>query len=324
MILAVLLWQTSLVNPNMSVSSFWALHKDNTAKLVPRVIYICVVCKLTCSHHWSIVFSMKLHNVTIMYCVLWRVGCLPLIISNSPSLNRRPSPGSRREWVCERGGALKTARSGGVWWGTPEVNGASSPPLLYAECASPRETGLFPVHACWCPRGSRKGAWRDRVPYPWDGWQARMPGRLIPGSAAGRRKTKLPEKPPPLAPRTSEGSKCGRRTPPLTWTLPSRTHCPSFTTPQHDEDTRSPVYFGHFIPFGHFILYFCWIKASPRPDATPTVSVVCSSRHKYLFQNICLEAVLITRIVLKINIIFIQLIFSIFIIDLNLRLTVCH
>ncbi len=31
----------------------------------------------------------------------------PLIISISPSLNRRPSPGSRREWVCERGGALK-------------------------------------------------------------------------------------------------------------------------------------------------------------------------------------------------------------------------
>ncbi len=154
---------------------------------------------------------------------MWRVGCLPLIISISPSLNRRPSPGSRREWVCERGGALKTARSGGVWWGTPEINGASSPPLLYAECASPRETGLFPVHARWCPRGSRKGALRDRVPHPWDGWRARMPGRLFPGSAAGRRKTKPLEKPPLLAPRTSEGSVCGRRTPPLTWTLPSRT-----------------------------------------------------------------------------------------------------
>ncbi len=31
----------------------------------------------------------------------------PLIISISPSLIRRPSSGSRREWVCERGGALK-------------------------------------------------------------------------------------------------------------------------------------------------------------------------------------------------------------------------
>ncbi len=104
-------------------------------------------------------------NLLYIYIyILWRVGCLPLIISISPSLNRRPSPGSRREWVCERGGALKTARSGGVWWGTPEVNGASSPPLLYAECASPLETGLFPVHAHWCPRGSRKGALRERVP----------------------------------------------------------------------------------------------------------------------------------------------------------------
>ncbi len=44
------------------------------------------------------------------------------------------------------------------------MNGASSPPLLYAECASPLETGLFPVHAHWCPRGSRKGALRERVP----------------------------------------------------------------------------------------------------------------------------------------------------------------
>ncbi len=47
---------------------------------------------------------------------------------------------------------------------TPEVNGASSPPLLYAECASPLETRLFPVHAHWCPRGSRRGALRERVP----------------------------------------------------------------------------------------------------------------------------------------------------------------
>ncbi len=59
------------------------------------------------------------------------------------------------------------------------MNGASSPPLLYAECASPRETGLFPVHARWCPRGPRKGALRDENctretadgqdagPYPW-------------------------------------------------------------------------------------------------------------------------------------------------------------
>ncbi len=51
-------------------------------------------------------------------------------------------------------------------------------------------------------------------------------------------------------------------------------------TPQHDEDTRSPVYFGHYFPLWTlYLYYFCWIKGSPRPDATPTVSVVCSSRH---------------------------------------------
>ncbi len=34
------------------------------------------------------------------------------------------------------------------------MNEASSPPLLFAERASPRETGLFPVHARWCLCGS--------------------------------------------------------------------------------------------------------------------------------------------------------------------------
>ncbi len=210
---------------------------------------------------------------------VWQVGCLPLIISISPSLNRRPSPGSRREWVCERGGVLKTARSGGVCWGTPEVNGASSPPLLYAECASPRETGLFPVHAHWCPRGSRKGALRDRMPHPWDGWRARMPGRIIPGSAAGRRRTKPLNK--AAAPRSPDPR--GERVwPPdfAPYLDPSFSNtAPPSRTPQHDEDTRSPVYLDTLTPLDTLFLYFCWIKASPRPDATPTVSVVCSSHH---------------------------------------------
>ncbi len=93
--------------------------------------------------------------------ILWRVGCLPLIISISPSLNRRPSPGSRREWVCERGGALKTSRSGGVWWGTPEVNGASSPPVICRVRLSSGDRSL--PRACtlvssWVQEGSVEGA----------------------------------------------------------------------------------------------------------------------------------------------------------------------
>ncbi len=209
---------------------------------------------------------------------MWRVGCLPLIISISPSLNHRPSPGSRREWVCERGGALKTARSGGVWWGTPEVNGASSPPLFYAECASPRETGLFPVHAHWCPRGSRKGALREQVPHPWHGWRARMPGRIIPGSAADRRRTK-PLKEAAAAPRAPDPR--GKRVRPpdsAPYLDPSfqNTALPS-RTPEHDEDPRPPCLFWTLSALWTLFYYFCWIKASPRPDATPSVSVVCSS-----------------------------------------------
>ncbi len=116
---------------------------------------------------------------------------------------------------------------------TPEVNGASSPPLLYAGCASPLETGLFPVHARWCPRGARKGASsvEDRTRETADG-----PGcRAVPLEAPRAQKedeaadrSRRPRAPDP------RGSVCGHRTPPLTWTLPSRTlpllHNPCSTT----------------------------------------------------------------------------------------------
>ncbi len=55
----------------------------------------------------------------------------------------------------------------------------------------------------------------------------------------------------------TKGSVCGHWTPSLTGTLPSRT----LPLPQHDEDSRFPVYFGHFIPFGHFILLFLFNKS---------------------------------------------------------------
>ncbi len=48
---------------------------------------------------------------------------------------------------------------------------------------------------------------------------------------------------------------------------------------QHNEDTRFPCLFWTRHPLWTLFYYFCLIKASPRPDATPTVSVVCSSRH---------------------------------------------
>ncbi len=103
-------------------------------------------------------------------------------------------------------------------------------------------------------------------------------GPFNPWKRRGPKEDEAAEKPPPSRPGPQRGAcaAAGLRPLPGPFLLE---HCPSFTTPQHNEDTRSPVYFGHFIPFGHLILYFCWIKASPRPDATPTVSVVCSSRH---------------------------------------------
>ncbi len=178
---------------------------------------------------------------------------------------------------------------------TPEVNGASSPPLLYAGCASPLETGLFPVHARWCPRGSRKGALRDRcrrrrelagpavrtrtAPARRPSGQDAGPTRPIECCRGPRGGREPLEKPPSLAPRTSEGSACGRRTPPLTWTLPSK-HCPSFTTRAAQRGHQIPPFIlDTLFPLDTLLYYFCLIKASPRPDATPTVSVVCSSRH---------------------------------------------
>ncbi len=56
-------------------------------------------------------------------------------------------------------------------------------------------------------------------------------------------------------------------------------HCPSFTTRAARRGHQIPCLFWTLHPLWTLFYYFCWIKASPRPDATPTVSVVCSSRH---------------------------------------------
>ncbi len=192
--------------------------------------------------------------MVVCVCISWRVGCLPpnyqhLPVPYSPPFTRLPTGVG----VWERRGA-ETARSGGVWWGTPEVNGASSPPLLYAGCASPLETGLFPVHARWCPRGSRKGALREQLPHTLHGWRARMPGRIIPGGAVGRRRMKplreaaAPRAPDPRGERVRPPDSAPYLDPSFQNTAP-----PSQPA-QHDEDTRSPVYFGHFIPFGHYFI----------------------------------------------------------------------
>ncbi len=90
------------------------------------------------SHHPALIY------IYIYIYILWRVGCLPLIISISPSLNRRPSPGSRREWVCERGGALKqpglaVCDEAHLKWMEPHHRRCYMPsvPLLWRPVSSP-------------------------------------------------------------------------------------------------------------------------------------------------------------------------------------------
>ncbi len=134
---------------------------------------------------------------------------------------------------------------------TPEVNGASSPPLLYAECASPLEDRSLP-RACtlvssWVQEGCVEGA----AAAPVHGWRARMPGRIIPGGAVARRRKSRwgSRRPSRSGPERGARAAAGLRPLPGPF-LPE--HCPSFTIRVHNEDTRSPVYFGHFIPLGHF------------------------------------------------------------------------
>ncbi len=188
------------------------------------------------------------HTHTYILYILWRVGCLPLIISISPSLNRRPSPGSRREWVCERGGALKqpglaACDEAHLKWMEPHHRRCYMPsaPLLWRPVSSPcMHTGVLvgPGGERWGNGCRRRRELPDprsgRGPHPRDGWRARMPGRTIPRSAAGRRRTK------PLHEAAA---------PYLDPSFLNTAH-PSQTS-QHDEDTRSPVYFGHFNPFRH-------------------------------------------------------------------------
>ncbi len=112
-------------------------------------------------------------------------------------------------------------------------------PLLWRPVSSP-------VHARWCPRGSRKGASSGRTAPPRetaDG--ARMPGRR-PGSAAGPEEdeaadgSRRPRALAPPDPGREARAATGLRPLPGPF-LPE--HCPSFTFRVHDEDTRSPCLF---------------------------------------------------------------------------------
>ncbi len=133
---------------------------------------------------------------------------------------------------------------------------------LNAERASPRETGLFPVHACWCPHGSRKGALRDfratidvsrrthvldetapvRRPSGQDAGPTNPVKHRRPRGRQSRWRSHCPSRP---GPQRRARAAAGLHPLPGSF-LPE--HYPSFTNPAARR--------GHFIPFGHFILLF--------------------------------------------------------------------
>ncbi len=58
-------------------------------------------------------------------------------------------------------------------------------------------------------------------------------------------------------------SACGRRTPPLTWTLLPE-HCPSFTTRAARRGHQIPCLFWTLHPLWTLFYYFCWINRPGR------------------------------------------------------------
>ncbi len=98
-------------------------------------------------------------------------------------------------------------------------------------------------------------------PHPRYGHRARMPGQPVLSSTVGQEvdeaagEATVPHSPVLRGKRVLQPVSTPCLDPSFQNTAP-----PS-QTPQHDEDTRSPVYFGHFIPFGHFILLFMFNKS---------------------------------------------------------------
>ncbi len=216
------------------------------------------VCVRVCTYS---IYTEYAYNKDACFSVCLYVYCdesvaSPLIISISPSLIRRPSPGSRREWVCERGGALKqpglaACDEAHTWseWSLITAAVICRVRLSSGDRSLPRACTLV---SSWVQEGSVE----RRGPHPLHGWRARMPGRIIPRGAVGRRRMKpLQEAADPRGERVRPPDSAPYLDPSFQNTAP-----PSQPA-QHDEDTRSPVYFGHFIPFGHFVLLFLLNKS---------------------------------------------------------------
>ncbi len=178
----------------------------------------------------------------------------PLIISISPSLIRRPSPGSRREWVCERGGALKqpglaACDEAHTWseWSLITAAVICRVRLSSGDRSLPRACTLV---SSWVQEGSVEGA----TAAPVHGWRARMPGRLIPGKCRGprgRRRRWRSRRPSHPGPQRGARAAAGLRPFPGPF-LPE--HCPSFTTRAAQRGHQIPCFFWTLHPL--WTLYF--------------------------------------------------------------------
>ncbi len=189
--------------------------------------------------------------------------------------------------VWERRGA-ETARAGGVCWGAPEPNRASSPPLFKWQARLYSRDRSLP-RAC-TPVSSRVHEGRmEGIPCcqrrePSDPWSGQTV-HVIRQSGQDARPTS------PVEHRGQRGRRSRCRSHHPSCPGPQRGACaaarlcpyldPSFTNPAAWQGHQITCLFWTLYPLWTLLFYyFCAIKASLRTDATPTVSVVCSSRHK--------------------------------------------
>ncbi len=193
-----------------------------------------------------------------------------------PSLNRRPSPGSPDGSGCVREEGRWNSQ---VWrrvmrhtwseWSLITAAVICRVRLSSGNRSLPRACTLV---SSWVQEGSVEGTGaaegascrtrgpdEDRTRETADGPGCRaVQSPEAPRAEGGRSRY---TKPPPLAPPDPPGEHV-RPPDSAPYLDPSflNTAHPSQTS-QHDEDTRSPVYFGHFNPFRHFVLLFLFNKS---------------------------------------------------------------
>ncbi len=201
-----------------------------------------------------------LYIYTVYIYILWRVGCLPpnyqhLPIPYSPPFTRLPTG----VVVWEKRGA-ETARSGGVWWGTHLKWMEPHHRRCYMRVRLSSGDRSLPRACTLVSSWSRRERWGSncRTRTRLTGQDA---GPVNPGKCSGPRgrrrrwRSRRPRAPDLRWERVRPPDSAPYLDPSFQNTAP-----PSQPA-QHNEDTRSPVSFGHFIPFGHFILLFLLNKS---------------------------------------------------------------